>query len=158
MCLLRSPFLRGGLICVCARLAVASRRMQAALRAGVGEIVRGLGTGLIVWAGYAQPSCTCVCAECPAFPRLPDCVCNGSSRSCDCEKGALNFLYYAVVGLILGLCIGYVAGRGGLSILQAASLVAEDLDHAPLSEEAARQLAEIRRRQNGSRQLLDRQV
>ena len=58
----------------------ASRHMQAALKAGAGEVARGLSTGVIVWAGSGQcPACAPV-LHCGEVPRCPDCVCGHSGR------------------------------------------------------------------------------
>ena len=52
--------------------------MQVVVRSAVGELARGLSTGLVVLAGNNCPSCSCdpslVCAPCP------DCACYGSER------------------------------------------------------------------------------
>ena len=52
--------------------------MQAALRAGLQEVARGVSTGLVVWAGVGKPTCYCTC-EAP--PKAPDCLCGGAQTS-----------------------------------------------------------------------------
>ncbi len=56
------------------------RYMQAALRAGAGEVARGFSTGFVVWAGTGQcPSCAPV-LNCAEVARCPDCVCGQGGR------------------------------------------------------------------------------
>ena len=56
------------------------RYMQAALRAGAGEVARGFSTGFIVWSGSGQcPACAPV-LNCAEVARCPDCVCGQGGR------------------------------------------------------------------------------
>ena len=76
--------------------------MQAAARAALGELARGLSTGAVVLAGSARcPPCTLSCAPCP------DCVCGAAVgarlASRDDDVGGAAGL---VVVFILGTCWG----------------------------------------------------
>ena len=69
---LNSRFLHG------LNLFPAAAWMQAALRAGLQELARGVSTGVVVWAGVGKPTCYCTC-EAP--PKPPDCLCGSAQTS-----------------------------------------------------------------------------
>ena len=80
--------------------------MQAAARAALGELARGLSTGAVVLAGSARcPPCTLSCAPCP------DCVCGAAvgarlaSRDHDDVGGAASLVLVFFLGTCWGIAI-----------------------------------------------------
>lgn len=90
--------------------------MQAVVRSAVGELARGLSTGLVVLAGSNCPSCSCdpslVCAPCP------DCACYGSERVHAGPAPAVGAagLVISIVGLFVVSIAGVHFGRGQQNI------------------------------------------
>ena len=82
--------------------------MQAALRAGAGEVARGFSTGFIVWSGSGQcPACAPV-LNCAEVARCPDCVCGQGGRV---YAEPLPVWSYGWLLLLGGAClaIGYLS-------------------------------------------------
>jgi hypothetical protein len=133
--------------------------MQAAIRAAAQELARGLSTGLVVWAGSASPTCICTPAafSCPEFPRLLDCFCHGSSRTCPTAvESTLTYgtVFVAwAVGILVGLALA-AAGQWKRTVIGTPVPVAT----LTLEEEAAIQVAEVRRRSNGGGTVFHREV
>ncbi len=90
--------------------------MQAAARAAIQEIARGVSTGLVVLAGTQTPQCTCICPACP------DCNCLGSQRvypaAPTCTANGVSVLVGFVLGLIVGLfCLVVSAPCRGIEVV-----------------------------------------
>ncbi len=84
--------------------------MQAALKAALGEIARGISTRLVVFVGSpSYPAVTCNCPICP------DCICHGGvaerSRRDDGGTQGGSLAAYAAV-----LLVGVFAGVAGLLV------------------------------------------
>ncbi len=74
--------------------------MQAAARAAIQEVARGLSTAAIVLAGTQTPQCTCICPSCP------DCNCLGTHRACPVAPSPSVFSGFSVaIGFILGVVV-----------------------------------------------------
>ncbi len=85
--------------------------MQAALKAALGEIARGISTGLVVLAG--SPSCPAVSCTCPI---CPDCICHGgvAERSRRDDGGDTQGGSLAACAAVL--LVGVLAGVVGLLV------------------------------------------
>ena len=134
--------------------------MQALVRSGVVEGVRGLSTALALLASPRCPDCK-PALYCGEQQRCPDCVCNGQKR--DCTETAVFTFWDKVSTFFAGLLFGLVLALLGALYLSSArrrpSLpivaqpeepVAETTDLTQ-AEQARHQLQTIAlRRRNGS--------
>ena len=133
---------------------LAARSMQAALRAAGQELARGLSTGLVVWAGSSTPSCTC---SCPELPRLPDCICGGSTERL-WQAPCPAWSWVSVFAVLAAFCFGVAIGGYLRQVVPRQSLE-EEAPSATLADEAAAQVRELqRRRGDGARALSGRAV
>jgi hypothetical protein len=80
--------------------------MQAAARAAVVELARGLSTGIVVLAGSSCPPCACapslVCAACA------DCACYGGERVAFGPEPLITCT--GVIALVWTLVCGFIGG------------------------------------------------
>ena len=87
--------------------------MQALARQAVAEVVHGISTGIVVWAGGTPCSPTLVCVECPDC----HCSCQDGVRAqpsvAASGDGILGWL--VVVALALGIVGGFIAGRASVT-------------------------------------------
>ena len=92
--------------------------MQAAARAAIQELARGLSTATIVLAGTQTPQCTCICPGCP------DCNCLGTHRACPQPPSPSAFSGFS-------LTIGFVLGVVVALFLSAATKPPRELQRSP---------------------------
>ena len=122
-----------------------------AVKAGAGELARGVSTGLVVWASSQTcPSCTC---SCPGL-HCPDCICRGGDRvaapACPQPPWELIIAFFFAaffVGVLAGLRIRIVKGT---PVPQSQSFRIQDSAVEDIRTEAAQQIAHLRQRHDAS--------
>ena len=123
--------------------------MQAALRAGLQEIARGISTGVVVWAGVGTPACYCIC-EAP--PKAPDCLCGGAQTSFIdfIKEGAVLsiVLFFWACSLVFSCWLGRCSASWRFRVDEPTSVVSAGvpLDAEELQALAKRQTAKARAR------------
>ena len=85
--------------------------MQAAARSAVLELVRGVSTGITLWAGCPTPVCECHNHCVPPAPA--DCICHGDRRAPTSVQGigAVTFVAFLLSTACLAFGAGYLCGR-----------------------------------------------
>ena len=83
--------------------------MQALIKSALGEISRGISTGLVVWSGQSSCPACAPTLTCAPPPRIPDCICGSHIRQSVNPKERDFILLFFVS--ILSLVIGYLLGR-----------------------------------------------
>ena len=117
--------------------------MQAALRAGLQEVARGVSTGLVVWAGVGKPTCYCTC-EAP--PKPPGCLCGGAQTSFIefIKEGAVLsiVLLFWTISLLFSFWLGRSSAAWGFSLAVPSVVPAAPPNTlVPVVDEALRTLA-----------------
>jgi hypothetical protein len=86
--------------------------MLAVLKQAIPEALRGLSTGVIVWAGTAPCAPTLVCSACPDC----SCTCDGATRRGPSVEAACSGVapWWVAAALVVGALVGFVGARCAL--------------------------------------------
>ena len=115
--------------------------MQSVLGRAISDLARGFSTGLIVWSG-----CQCPDHNCSPQLHCPDCICSAGDRV------PVNVEPRQVAHIIITVLVGLVCFLGGILYQQHVRNGIERRKPVTLNlaDEAKAQLAQLRRRNNGS--------